>query len=147
MIMRSAPLFVLAVLAGCLHALGPDVGPLTEPMMPTCDGDSNPAVVTTFSDVRNVFRDGGCTDCHTDNGLGIRQSGLDLDDYATLRTGGGRSGVAIVVDGDPCASILVQKIETSPPFGRRMPYDGPPFLTDAEIQVVRDWIAEGAHDN
>lgn len=144
MIARMAPLLVLT---GCLQALGPDVGPLAEPMMPTCAPDSNAAVVTTFTAVRDVFRAGDCLECHTGDGLGIRQSGLDLEDYASLRTGGGRSGVAIVVDGDPCGSILVQKIELSPPFGRRMPYDGPPYLTDAEILLVRDWIAEGAHDN
>ena len=94
-----------------------------------------------------VFRRGGCDDCHTSDGLGLRQSGLDLRSYTTLRTGGGRSGASIVIDRDPCASILVQKIEPGPPFGRRMPYNGPPYLSTTDIQLVRDWISEGARDN
>ena len=28
----------------------------------------------------------------------------------------------------------------------RMPYDGPPFLTQAEIRVINDWVAQGALD-
>lgn len=137
---------MMICMTGCLETLAPDVGPLAEPQ-PMCPGDSNPAIVVTYVDIENVFGRGGCRDCHTDDGLGIRQSGLDLRSYSTLRTGGGRSGASIVVDGDPCASILVQKIEASPPFGRRMPYDGPPYLTGEDIQLVRDWIDEGARDN
>ena len=143
MILRASAIAIC--MTGCLDALGPDVGPLAQPQ--ECLGDSDPAVAVTYTDVENVFDRGGCSDCHTDNGLGIRQSGLDLESYTTLRTGGDRSGAAVVIDGDPCASILVQKIETSPPFGRRMPYDGPPYLSSADIQLVRDWIDEGAHDN
>lgn len=135
-------------MTGCLDALGPDVGPLATPPEMQCAGDSNPMLAVEYApDIENVFDRGGCHDCHTNDGLGVRQSGLDLKTYSTLRTGGGRSGAAIVIDGDPCASILVQKLETSPPFGRRMPYDGPPYLLPADIQLVRDWIDEGARDN
>jgi hypothetical protein len=28
-----------------------------------------------------------------------------------------------------------------------MPPGGPPFMTPAEIALLADWIAEGAHDN
>jgi hypothetical protein len=38
----------------------------------------------------------------------------------------------------------VQKISAAPPFGARMPLDGPPFLSASQIQVISDWIAEGA---
>jgi hypothetical protein len=41
----------------------------------------------------------------------------------------------------------VQKLESTPPFGSRMPLDGPPYLEDAEVLLIRDWIAEGALDN
>jgi mono/diheme cytochrome c family protein len=141
-------LVMTSCLTGCLETFAPDVGPLAQPPSMQCAGDSDPAVAVSYqTDVVNIFDRGGCQDCHTDNGLGIRQSGLDLESYSTLRTGGGRSGASVIVDGDPCASVLVQKIETSPPFGRRMPYDGPPYLSAADIQLVRDWIEEGAHDN
>jgi len=28
-----------------------------------------------------------------------------------------------------------------------MPFNGPPYFTAEEIQLVRDWIAEGAQNN
>ena len=140
------------VLAGCFEAISPDVGPLAVSVQDGavgCGQDSNPTLNVSFrTDVLDgVFVRGDCVDCHADDGLGVRQSGLDLTSYTTLRTGGGRSGATIVVDGDPCASILVQKVEASPPFGRRMPYNGPPYLVTADQQILRDWIAEGARDN
>lgn len=139
-------------LAACLDRFGPDVGPLastTTDGSSGCAADSDPAVTISYrTDIAGgVFRRGKCDGCHTGNGSGVNQSGLDLSTYTHLRTGGGRSGVSIVVDGDPCASVLVQKIETSPPFGRRMPYNGPPYLSAADLLLVRDWIAEGARDN
>lgn len=137
--------------AACLEKLGPDVGPLASPATDgaACAGDSAPAVSVSYRTdiVDGVFRRGKCDGCHTGNGSGVNQSGLSIATYTTLRTGGGRSGASIVIDGDPCASILVQKIETSPPFGRRMPYNGPPYLSAADLLLVRDWIAEGARDN
>jgi hypothetical protein len=145
---------VVLLASGCLDAIGPEVGPLARDAAgsndgPACGGDSDPTVVIAFqADVLDgVFRRGGCRDCHTDNGLGVRQSGLDLTSYSTLRRGGGRTGASIVIDHNPCDSLLVQKIEVGPPFGRRMPYNGPPYLAAADQQIVRDWIAEGARDN
>ncbi len=145
-------LALLVVTTGCLDAIGPDVGPLASTGTDGstgCAGDSNPSLDVSFEvDILGgVFRRGGCDDCHTSDGVGLRQSGLDLRSYTTLRTGGGRSGASIILDGDPCASILVQKIEPGPPFGRRMPYNGPPYLSTTDIQLVRDWISEGARDN
>jgi len=31
--------------------------------------------------------------------------------------------------------------------GGRMPLSGPPYLSDAEIQLIRDWIDQGAKNN
>ena len=47
----------------------------------------------------------------------------------------------------PCESVIVQKLSLAPPFGARMPYNGPPYFTAAELTLVRDWIAEGARNN
>ena len=40
-------------------------------------------------------------------------------------------------------SYLVKKLEGSG-LGARMPADGPPFLPDAEVQLIKDWIDQGA---
>jgi len=42
-------------------------------------------------------------------------------------------------------SYLVEKVVSdSPKAGRRMPLTGPPFLSDAEVLAIEDWIRRGA---
>jgi hypothetical protein len=74
-------------------------------------------------------------------------TGLDLSSLSSLRAGGRNSGPRIVVDLAPCESILFQKVDVAPPFGSRMPLGGPPFLSEDEIRLLHDWIAEGGNDN
>ena len=134
-------------------ALEPDVGPL---LAGRCsDADTNPQVSVSFAaEVRPLINRGigagGCS-CHlqfpSGPGPGIQLAGLDLSSMMALREGGVSSGPQIVVAGQPCASILFQKVSDAPPFGSRMPLDGPPFLTPAEVALIHDWIAEGAANN
>ena len=49
---------------------------------------------------------------------------------------------ARVVPGNPVASELVRRIRGQ--ARPRMPYDGPPYLTDAEIDLIVAWIEQGA---
>lgn len=91
----------------------------------------------------------GCT-CHQPtepNPIGVEQSGLDLSSHAALMRGGNNSKANLVIPGQPCDSVLWQKISAGPPFGARMPFSGPPFLDDATRVLFADWIAEGAHDD
>lgn len=137
--------------AGCLP--GPDVGaPHQTPSdgsVSGCNADSDPNTEISYSSdlADGVFVRGRCISCHKPGGQGISQSELFMDTYEALRAGGRRSGANIVIAGAPCSSILSLKIGSSPPFGRRMPYNGPPYLSSSDIQLVHDWIAEGARDN
>lgn len=139
----------LTIVAACM--LEPDVGPR---LAGTCnDADSHPGSSVSFSqDIRPLIvrPDGGCG-CHlpssTGPGPGTQLAGLDLSSYASLRAGGFNSGSRIVVAGEPCSSILYQKVDDAPPFGSRMPLNGPPFWSSDELQRLSDWIAEGAQDN
>jgi hypothetical protein len=112
-----------------------------------CDNkDSDPATPVSFSlNVRPLLikSPGGCIPCH----LGRATSGLDQSSYQSLRRGGLNSGTRIIVSGEPCNSIYFQKIGRTPPFGSRMPFNGPPYFSAAERQIVHDWIAEGALNN
>ncbi|MBA3465017.1 MAG: hypothetical protein H0T46_34095 [Deltaproteobacteria bacterium] len=156
--MKAALLLVLAA-AGCEVTYEPDVGKLqppdAEPGPAPDDGgevaatgkcvDSAPMVSVSFSrDLRPLLSKspGGCG-CHSSNAA----SGFNLGSYENLRRGGASSGTRIVVPGKPCESILLQKLGLAPPFGARMPYNGPPYFSAAELTLVRDWIAEGALDN
>jgi hypothetical protein len=89
----------------------------------------------------------GCKNCHYStevNHQGIDLGGLDLATLGALREGGGSSGRRIVVPGKPEESALVQKFGGTYPYGTRMPKNGPPFWSDADVKLVTDWIAEGA---
>jgi hypothetical protein len=88
----------------------------------------------------------GCKDCHYRGQAttqGIDLGGLDLTTLGALRKGGISSGSRIVVPGAPNDSALLQKLEGRYPRGVRMPKDRS-IWTDAEIGLVRRWIAEGA---
>ena len=145
---RAALVAALAA-AGC--TLVPDVGPR---LAGTCDdSDGHPGKPVSFtSDIRPlIFRFPGGCGCHlptpSGDGAGTQISGLNLSSLATLRMGGLNTGARIIVAGEPCSSLLYQKLSDAPPFGSRMPLNGPPFWTADELQLLHDWIAEGANDN
>ena len=83
-----------------------------------------------------------CVKCHMENGtMGPPPEGLRLDTYESVVAGRDR---ALVIPGNPDASKLVRRIRgQSLP---RMPFDGPPYLTDAEIELITDWIEQGARN-
>jgi hypothetical protein len=130
------------VLAGCLESIGPEVGP---PQAARCaEADTDPGSDVSFvRDIVPILTD-KCYVCHKPGGFGFAVARLDLTSYAALRAGGATAGGDIVLPGTPCCSILWQKLSEGPPFGARMPLNGPPFLTDDQISLIHDWIAEGA---
>ena len=77
-----------------------------------------------------------CTRCH--GGLG----GLQLSSFANLSLGGLHGPVLVACQ--PENSNLAGKLGPGPPFGSRMPRDGPPWLSLDEVALVRRWIADGA---
>jgi hypothetical protein len=154
---RPGPIagFVLAlggVLVAC-SALDPEVGV----QRPACmDVDSDPANPVSFHAQIRPLMDRlptdptghGCKTCHYQGQpapTGIQIGGLDLTTLMSLRAGGNSSHGTVVIPGKPCESAIVQKLQGAYPLNpSRMPKDGPPFWTDDQIQLVIDWIAEGA---
>lgn len=128
--------------------LQPEVG---DELVACVDVDSNPAVKVDFkTQIRPLMNGvpGGpkpCASCHYHSGgsmEGLIQTGLDLESLALLRRGGRRTGAGIVTPGKPCSSAIVQKLRGA--FeGARMPRGGP-FWSGEQIQLMTDWIAEGA---
>ena len=151
--MRAALALTLTLACvGCLDTVGPEVGP---PLRPICNNeDSDPNHQVRFdADIRaGLFArvDIACTRCHTPQGatpIGLQIGGLDLSTYASLRAGGVQSHDNIIKPGDPCGSVLLQKLGAAPPFGAQMPLGGPPYLDASDLQTISDWIAEGAKDD
>jgi hypothetical protein len=60
--------------------------------------------------------------------------------------GAGATPFILVVPGNPEQSLLYQKIKGIQTCGKKMPDTAKP-LTEAQIQLVYDWIADGAKDD
>jgi hypothetical protein len=119
----------------------------------------SPNLQPTFSSIQHeIFEStdtagrAACVQCHTNVGRNPA-GGLNLlagSSYAALV--GVRSllkpSATRVIAGDPENSYLVQKLEGTPGIvGLRMPFSGPPFLTDGQILVIKRWIELGAPNN
>ena len=122
-------------------------------------GGPTPNLEPTFASVQSeVFEKtdsagrAACTTCHSSTGRNP-SGGMDLNHavaYENLvgAAARGKPGATRVVPGDPDGSYLIQKLEGAAGIGgRRMPNNGPPYLTDGQILIVRRWIALGAPRN
>jgi hypothetical protein len=134
---------VLAIAAGCDEKLSTLAGP-------------TPDLEPTFSSVqRDVFEStdtsgrASCVTCHTNVGrnpaanLNLMHNvaydqlvNVNAQQVPTLKR---------VNPGSPDTSYIIHKIEgRSGIVGRRMPFSGPPFMTDGQILIIRRWIELGA---
>lgn len=147
---RLVAWLALASLAGCVDGFAPDLG---APLGNKCrnrDGDPDNDVGFAEDVLTSVFRTKGmCLPCHDPKGdrpEGYLDSGLDLTTHGALMAGGANSAHDIVIPGEPCSSRLYLKLGAAPPSGSRMPLQLP-ALSAEQLNLVHDWIAEGAKDN
>ena len=141
----------LAALLGACSYLDPGEG---KPVVGCVETDSNPDAPVDFGlQIRPLMNrpnsdptGRGCSGCHYRN-LPVHScydsTGLDLSTLGALREGGVTTGTNIVIPGKPCESGLLQKLLGDYPVGIQMPKGGAPW-TASQIQLVHDWIAEGA---
>ena len=124
--------------------------------LPACDGGDGTGfpplgpLGPNFSEIQaNVFTPTcATTGCHF--GAGAPQ-GLRLDEansYALLVGVGSMEEPSVlrVAPGDPNNSYLIQKIEGTAVSGQQMPLNAP-ALPRATIDVIRQWISDGAIDD
>lgn len=103
----------------------------------------------TLTQIQAQIFDPGCVSCHTDVGR-TPAGGTNLkpgSSFAALVSvaSSGKPGAIRVIPSNPNDSYLVQKLEGAAGIvGLRMPRNGPPYLTDAQVKMIRDWIAAGA---
>jgi len=131
---------VTFALASCTagDGTGLDAGGRPLPPGPPPNGDFQQIQDTIFGPI--------CSGCH--QGANAPQ-GLRLDagnSYALLVNVASAEVPALmrVKPGDPDASYIVQKIQGNAAVGARMPANGPPYLSQTQIDLVRGWIAAGA---
>jgi len=93
-----------------------------------------------------------CISCHTNIGRSP-SAGLMLThdvayDQIVNVASTRKAGAIRIIPGDPDNSYLVHKVEGLPDIvGVRMPFSGPPYLTDGQILILKRWIALGAPRN
>ncbi|MEO5363742.1 MAG: hypothetical protein H7838_08975 [Magnetococcus sp. DMHC-8] len=83
-----------------------------------------------------------CLECHRADGPGVAYSGLNLESYDGLMKGT-RFG-PVIVPGNAMVSNLNVLVEGR--AGIRMPHNRK-RLTPCEIQVLRNWVNQGAKNN
>ena len=131
-----------ALTAACSSSTSPTPTPTT----------GTPTSGTTFSQIQAQILTPACTSCHTDEGRNP-SGGLNLkagSAYTSLVgvASTGKAGAIRVIAGNPSGSYLVQKLEGAADIvGLRMPRNGPPFLSDAQVAQIRQWIQGGAPNN
>jgi hypothetical protein len=84
-----------------------------------------------------------CATCHNEDE--DHPSQLFMDSYESLMKGG-KHGQA-VKPGNAKESLLMQKMDAEPPFGKKMPPSKKLIPTAEQIEVLRQWIDQGAKKN
>ena len=119
-------------------------------------GGPTPTLEPTFTSIqRDMFEATdsagrtACTTCHTNAGRNPA-GGLNLNhdaayDQLVNVDSRAKPGELRVVPGFPETSYLIHKLEGTPGIvGNRMPNNGPPYLTDGQVVIIRSWIEKGA---
>lgn len=123
-----------ATLAATDTAAPTEVTVATEPPAATQPAAQD-ATVSFANDILPLF-ESRCIGCH---GGERTQEGLDLKTHASLMAGS-KNG-SVVTAGDAANSLLVELVAE-----QKMPKRGPK-LTPPQVQIISDWVNQGALDN
>jgi hypothetical protein len=135
-----------AVSSACDEKLSSVAGP-TPNLEPTFASIQHDIFEATDSSGRTP-----CVNCHTNVGRNPA-GGLNLVHdlaYAQLVNvpSPRQTGAIRVVPGDTTKTYLLQKLIGTPGIaGARMPQNGPPYLTEGQISIIRRWVEIGAPNN
>jgi hypothetical protein len=135
-----------AVMCACDEKLSTIAGP-TPDLEPTFSSIQRDIFEATDSSGRSA-----CVSCHSSTGR-APSGGLNLNhdvayDQLVNALVREKPGTTRVIPGDPSNSYLVQKLQGATAIvGRRMPQNGPPYLTDGQILIIQRWIQDGAPNN
>lgn len=99
-----------------------------------------PSRVSFNDHIRPIFA-GHCVACHG----GVKQASGVSFVYREKALIEGDSGVPAIVPGDVDESYLVERISDPDPDYRMPPAEHGPALSTREIELVKQWIAEGAN--
>lgn len=144
--MRVLALPALLLLVAGVAACGNDSP--TAPSPPTETPSTGGTLLPTLSSIQSQVFNRGCVVHH---GPSDAQAGLDLSEGRSfdnlVDVGSTQVGLDLVTPNDAENSYLIHKLDGRAGIvGARMPVGGP-FLTDDQIDVIKQWINDGAQDN
>jgi hypothetical protein len=126
-VVKAEKHFLIAQEASATKASPSEAGARAQPEL------SAPA----YADVAKIFSKYNCGVCH---GETEPRGGISLANYKNIMRGGKHGPV--IKAGEPGKSELIRRLKgLSEP---RMPYGGPPWLTEDEIATIERWILSGA---
>ena len=146
-VVTIAPILItMGALSGCDTTIVPGGVPSSSDT-----NDKDPGI-SFANDVQPIFTT-RCAACHREGGAAaLPNIAMRLDQgrsFASLvnQPSGQNASVTLVIPGDSTNSLLFQKVSAPvPPVGSRMPLFSSP-LDQAEQDLIRDWIDQGAKDN
>ena len=109
------------------------IAPSTIP--PTSDTSVQAVTVSFSADVLPILQS-RCFNCHGGNET---EEGLDLSSFASIMVGSDNG--LVITPGDAVNSLLAEQV-----VSQEMPKRGPK-LTPPQVQIIVDWINQGALDN
>ena len=145
----SLPLVL--VLALGVAACSEDSPPAPTTPTPTTPAPTEPdpdTLMPTLSSIQSLVFTPQCVMCHGDD---VAEAGLNLEDgtsFASLvNVPSTQVALDLVEPNDAENSYLIHKLDGRDGIvGDRMPYDAE-FLSEADIEVIKQWINDGAQDN
>ena len=112
---------------------------------PIGDGSGGGPLTADFASIQEHVFTPICTACHAGASApqGLRLDSANSYDLLVGIKSNEVSSIQRVKPGDPDHSYLIQKLEGRASVGARMPFGGP-YLDQATIDVIRQWITDGA---
>jgi uncharacterized membrane protein len=121
------------------NTIAPTEAPVTEAVATEPAAATQPSVegatVSFANDVLPLIQS-RCVNCH---GGDRTEEGLNLTSHAAILAGSEHG--AVIVPGDAANSLLVELVAS-----QEMPKRGPK-LTPPQVQILTDWVNQGALDN
>lgn len=111
-------------------------------------GNTTDTIVNFATDIRPIIQGNGClgSSCH---GGSTTNGGLNLGSatYTEVINASGTNGEFVVANSSATSTFYIKTSQDSPSIGgSRMPLTGGP-LTAVQIELIKDWIDQGALNN
>ena len=149
--MKTMVLSLLALVIVGAAACGGDsptapTTPSTTPTTPTTPATGN--LTATLSSIQSEVFNPSCVAHH---GPSVAEAGLDISEGRSfenlVNVTSAQVGLDLVEPNDAENSYLIHKLDGRAGIvGARMPPNGP-FITEEALDIIKQWINEGAQDN